>query len=110
MISQYPHSLFVRQAGDSVQDADGNWSTPASSWLLYSICREQTNGKGTVINGADGRAIVYGSVVHMPVDTPPIADGVEVMVSESDSGVGVQRIEGRVLKFDRGQLHCRLWV
>ena len=109
MVSQYPHFLFVRQQGDSVQDGNGNWTGQTGSWVLHSICREQTNGKGAVTNGGDGRAVVYESVVHLPVEAEPIAEGCDVKVSYYEDGSWVL-IEGRVLKFKKGQLHSRLWV
>ena len=64
-IKQYPHYLFVRIVSESVQDSDGNWTTPSDSWLLHSICREETNGKGSMINGADGKAIVFSSTISI---------------------------------------------
>jgi hypothetical protein len=110
MIQQYPHYLFVKVVTDSVQDEDGSWSEASELWVLHSVCREQTNGKGSLINGSDGKAIVFASTVHMPLEAERIQEGSEVLVSESESAEGLIRVTGTVLKFDEGQLHCRLWV
>lgn len=109
MIEQYPHYLLVKVVTDSVQQGDGSWSVATSQWVLHSICREQTNGKGSVVNGPDGKAIVFSSVIHLPLETERIPEGTEVIVSYTESVTGL-RLKGQVLKFDKGQLHCRLWV
>lgn len=109
-VKQYPYYLFKRTVTPSSQDGEGNWSTPTDSWVLHSICREETNGKGSLIRGDDGRAIVFGSTVYMPKSAAKIDEGTEILVSETNSENGVCRIRGQVLKFDVGQLNCRLWV
>ena len=109
-LKQYPHYLFVHVVGDSVQDGDGNWTTPSDTWSLHSVCREETNGKGSQINGADGKAIVFSSTIYLPKIAQKIAEGAEILVSESNSAQGTCRIKKQVLKFDVGQLSCRLWV
>ena len=111
MIKQYPHFLFVKISSDSIQDpVTGDWSAASESWVLHSLCREQTNGKGSVVNGADGKGIVFSALIHLPLSAVRIKENTEVLVSETDNLVGTARIEGRALKYDVGQLHCRLWV
>lgn len=110
MIKQYPHYLFKHVVTESTQNADGSWSQSTDSWVLHSECREETNGKGQQINGNDGRAVVYSSTVYMPKSSSRIAEGTEILVSETNSSNGICRIKGRVLKYSEGQLSCRLWV
>lgn len=110
MITQYPHFLFVKSVTESVKDENGNWSDASEQWVLHSMCREQSNGKGRMINGADGKAILFASVVHMPLETVKIIEGTEIKVGNSEDPEAIGRITGQVLKFDVGQLHCRLWV
>jgi hypothetical protein len=106
---QYPHFLFVKNVTDSVQDDVGNWSDSSEQWVLHSVCREQTNGKGSVVYGQDGKAIVFSSVIHLPLESEKISEGTQVIVSNSDN-VSESRISGDVIKYDVGQLHCRLWL
>lgn len=113
MMKQYNHYLFVLAFDgdeDSVQDANGNWETPNKDWEFHSVCREETNGKGSMIQGADGQALVFSSLVQLPKGTKKVPEGTKVRVCESQDPESVLRIEGQVLKFDSGQLHCRLWV
>lgn len=109
MIQQYPHYLLIKVITDSVQNGDGSWSEASEQLVLHSVCREQSNGKGAVVNGPDGKAIVFASVIHLPLETERIPEGSEVIVSSDENGSAL-RIKGEVLKFDTGQLHCRLWV
>jgi hypothetical protein len=109
MIQQYPHFLFVKVVHDSNQQADGSWSESTEQWVLHSSCREQSNGKGSLVNGPDGKAIVFASVVHLALGTEKILEGSEIAVSNNETASEF-RIKGQVLKFDVGQLHCRLWV
>lgn len=112
MVVQYPHFLFVKNmGGNSVQNPDGSWSNPdAESWMFHTVCREETNGKGSTIQGADGKAIVYSSTIQMPRTASRITEGTTVLVSESKEPEGVLRIAGKVLKFDNGQMHARAWI
>lgn len=109
-MKQYPHFLFVKVVTESVEDDDGNWSASSENWAIHSICREQSNGKGNVVNGQDGKAIVFSALVHLPLGTNRLAEGTEVLVSEKSLSSGIVRIKGQILKFDAGQLHNRLWV
>jgi hypothetical protein len=109
-MKQYPHFLFVHVVTESLQGEDGNWSDPVDTWVQHSICREETNGKGSTVNGPDGKAIVFSSTVYMPKSAARLKEGTEVLVSETDSANGVVRIKGQVLKFDPGQMNNRLWM
>ena len=110
-MKQYPHFLYVKTVTDSERDSmTGNWSDSTESWVLHSICREEPNGKGTVIKSIDGNSIQIASTVYMPKGVEPVAANSEVMVTETESDDGVQRVSGKVLRFNAGQLNCRLWV
>lgn len=109
-MNQYPHFLFVKSVAEASQDADGNWFPATENWVFHSICREQSNGKGSVINGQDGKAIVFAAVIHLPMASGRLTEGTDVLVSESNSPDGFVRIQKQVLKYDAGQLHDRLWL
>lgn len=47
---QYPHYLFaVVAGGESVQDENGNWSESNTTNTFVSMCREETDGRGSEI-------------------------------------------------------------
>ena len=123
--NQYPHFLYTRNSeGEAVQDANGSWQTTGAAWKLHASCREETNGKGTQIQAANGRFITFASLIQLLAGTERVGLGQEVAVADrqltpseqtdealrSAEAEGVVRIIGECLKFDNGRLHCRLWV
>lgn len=107
---QYPHYLFAVVAGDeSVQDETGNWSESGTTNMFVSMCREETDGRGSEIQVAGGKFRRFTSLVQLPKGAPEVEDGTSVFVSNNEDGTDI-RISGEALKFDAGQLHSRLWV
>lgn len=123
---QYPHYLYKRTtSGEAVQNANGSWETTEGEWEYHSRCREETNGRGTQIQTASGKFVTFSSLVQIPAGVERIPEGVEIAVTEEpvepsmllDQAkaeeakiTGLIRISGECLKFDKGRLHCRLWV
>ena len=109
-VKQYPHHLFVVTGGEAVQNADGAWVTDGVSETQFvSVCREETNGRGNELSVGGGKFFKYSSVVYLPKDAKIVCENATVFVSDFADGSSV-RIKGQALKFDRGQLHCRLWI
>lgn len=110
-IVQYPHFLYVKDLETTAtQDADGNWISSAPTWIFHSICREETNGSGRQVNGPDGKAVVYSSMVYAPNSASKVPENAEIMVVETKSTAGIIRVKGVCMKCDVSQLHVRLWV
>lgn len=123
---QYPHYLYKRTSdGEATQDANGSWQTSGAGWTLHSVCREETNGKGTQIQVAHSRFVTFASLIQIPKGVQRIPEGVEIAVAdkplepslllnqktmEEAKISGIIRISGECLKYDSGRLHCRLWV
>lgn len=108
---QYGHFLYKQVlGGNSVQDGDGNWVTPAPSWELHSNCREETNGKGHSIQGSDGKALVFSSLILLPKGATKVSEGTVIRVTETEDPEGPLRIEKAVEKCDISSMHGRIWV
>ena len=117
---QYPHYLYRYEAGEATQDENGSWQPASESWVFHSVCREETNGKGTQIQATDGRFITFASLVQLPKGTQRVPEGTLIAVAEMPlepsqlleeaKAAGVIRVSGDCLKFDNGRLHCRIWV
>jgi hypothetical protein len=110
MVKQYPHYLFAVIAGDeSVQDENGNWTEAQESVEFVSMCREETNGKGSQIQIAGGTFYLFASLIQSPKNSTRVDVGTMVFVANDEAGLDI-RIKGQSLKFDNGQLHNRLWL
>ncbi len=123
---QYPQYLYALQHdGESVQLPNGSWETPAAAWELKAVCREETNGKGSTIQTADGKTRVFASLIQLPKGTAKIPEGTQVIVTreevevsqlantdfvEAAKATGLVVVTGTCEKFDPGRLHCRLWI
>ncbi|KAA6350869.1 hypothetical protein EZS27_001716 [termite gut metagenome] len=110
MVKQYPHYLFAVNSGkESVQDENGNWTESQESVELVSMCREETNGRGSEVQVAGGTFYRFTSLIQLPKGASRVEVGTSVFVAGNADGSGV-RVQGRVLKFDVGQIHSRLWI
>ena len=123
---QYPQYLYALQHdGESVQLPNGSWETPAAAWELKAVCREETNGKGSTIQTADGETRVFASLIQLPKGTAKIPEGTQVIVTreevevsqlantefvEAAKATGLVVVTGTCEKFDLGRLDCRLWI
>lgn len=110
MIKQYPHFLYKSEVpAESSQDAGGNYSSQVIAPEKICECREETSGRGREIMGADQKLHVYASVIFLPVSCPDVSYGTVIEVRDNETDTAY-RLKGEVIKFDRGQLHCRLWI
>ena len=109
MVRQYPHYLFALTTGESTQDKDGYWSDEEQKAVFLSMCREETDGRGSEVQTADGTYRKFSSLIQIPKGALIIEEGTSVFVAENEDG-SVVRIKGIALKFDTGHLHSRLWV
>lgn len=109
MVTQYPHYLFAVTTAEATQDERGYWSTPSQQITLLSMCREETNGAGQEVVTADGRYHKFSSLIQIPYGNLAVSEGTEVIVANDREGASI-RIQGTTLKFDKGQLHSRLWL
>jgi hypothetical protein len=101
--------LFVEVATESVQQEDGSWTESTITREFISMCREESDGKGTEYQVAGGDYQKTTSLIQCPKSCPKVAKGTRVFVTNDPDGDDV-RISGICLNFDPAQLHCRLWL
>jgi len=109
MVTQYPYKLEEYQVGDSVLGTTGEFSDVVGEWVEISSCRDESfvmGGGNKMITASDGQAITTSSLIQLPLTCPNLHDGALVRVMDGE----VVRLEGKVLRFLRDQLHCRTWV
>ena len=109
MVKQYPHFLFIEEATESIQDADGNWTECTVSRKFISMCREESDGRGTEFQVAGGEYHKATSVIQCPKNCPKVNKGAKVLIANDPECADVRTV-GIRLNFDPAQLHSRLWV
>lgn len=122
---QYYQYLYVLENDEAVQFPNGSWDSTAGGWTLKAACREETNGKGSTIQTANGKTRVFASLIQLPKGTHKVPEGTQVVVTREEVDVtqlsntefiasakdtGVVVVVGTCEKFDSGRLHCRLWI
>lgn len=108
-VKQYPHYLFIEVATESIQDEQGNWTECNMSRKFISMCREESDGKGTEYQVAGGEYQKTTSVIQCPKTCPRVNKGTRVIIANDLDCTDI-RIAGICLNFDPSQLHSRLWV
>lgn len=109
LVKQYPHYLFIEVATESTQDSQGNWTECEVSRKFISMCREESDGKGTEYQVAGGDYQKATSVIQCPKSCPFVGKGTRVIVANDKDCTDI-RIDGICLNFDPAQLHSRLWL
>lgn len=108
-INQYPHFLFlVQPSEESTQNEDGDFQESTSGMTFLSMCREETDGRGTEIQ-VSGIMHKITSLIQLPKTCPKVELGAKVVVANDAEGADV-RITGVCLRIDPSQLHSRLWL
>ena len=134
-MERYPHILKVTDLGPITTDenglpdalgydSSGFGSIPVSiikkpnrkvqrgaliaSTALESVCREEPNDSGAEIETIAGEKTIYKSKIFLPLESPKIYAGTDIVVLESNGHT--PRIKGRVIRYVQNQLNCVLWV
>lgn len=121
---QYNHYVYILNPGAVTKDANGDYVAAEPTWGLLGMGREETNGKGEQITLDDMKPYRFSALVQLPKGTPKVMVGTRVVVADEEltqdelrlygaEGQNVNdavRIVARCMKFDKGQLHCRMWL
>jgi hypothetical protein len=107
MVSQYPYTLYVLTTTAVTFDSNGNAVKGTTSWVEWGKCRDEANSKGQTINLVDGKASVFDSLIQAPRNISGLIPGLKVEVKDK---AGSLRLSGTVKRFQKDQMHCRIWV
>lgn len=107
MVKQYPYQLYRYTVTGGGVDENGFPVSSSSTAVLQCTCRDEVNSKGNSISLADGRAHVFDYLIQLPLSAPDFLPGDLV---EIRNGSAVRMIKKQVQRFQRDQMHCRIWV
>src|SRR5574344_282306 len=80
----YQYLYALSNDGNAIQLPNGRWEEQGGSYELKAACREVTDGKGSTINTADGKSLVFASLIQLPKGTERIDEGTEVIVAREE--------------------------
>lgn len=109
MIEQYPHKcLFNLGESEPIWDEEnGGWTNGEPGEETELRCRAVPNGSGKQVQNKDGIATEYAFDLAFPHGIPEIpADTIITVIGLND----VILFKGRLIRFQKGQLHSRGWV
>ncbi|MET7253575.1 hypothetical protein [Dyadobacter fermentans] len=106
MVRQYPYILQVLTLTGGGFDDEGNPIPSVELYTDYAKCRDEANLGGNQINLTDGTAHVYESLIQLPKGTLPVETGRSIRVMDGN----IVRVKSTVKRFQKDQLHSRLWV
>lgn len=109
MIDQYPYvcSYAIQQGPDQYDQDTGKWTKGQDGQLIAAPCRATPNGSGRKEKNKDGQMVDYQFNLAFPVEIDDIDNNTEVTLTDASGKV---LKEGRLLRFQRGQLHCLGWI
>lgn len=118
VVSQYNHYVYIQVHGATTVDENDDLVADEPTWELLCKGREEPNGRGEEIQTEGMKTYRFASLVQMPRGTAKVKVGTRVMVTEceqdplglANGSVKGLRIAGTCMKFDNGQLHCRMWL
>lgn len=104
---QYPYTLHVMSAADSVYDeATGEYITTPATELLLGACRDEVNGTGAKLTTQDGEVYTFNAIIYAPKSIQDISNGTQVIVKDGDK----VRLIANVVQIHKNRLHTRIWV
>lgn len=107
MVKQYPYDLYKYTLSGGGVDENGFPIPSSSTAVLQSKCRDEVNSKGQSVTLADGRAHLYDLLIQLPLSSPDFFTG---DIVEIRMGSTVRMGKKQVQRFQRDQMHCRIWV
>lgn len=106
----YPYRLYILKTEKVVFDDMGFVSESKSeSFEFHSKCRDYPNktGADTIIDVETKKLLRYSAMIMLPLDCEAISPNTQIEVRDKE---GRLRLSAYVIRFERNQLHCRIWV
>lgn len=103
----YPYQLYISESSEADFDENGFVQSEATRWALVSQCRDYAIGGGNISHSETKEIVSFSSIICLPLSCPEIKVNTLVEVRDKHGNV---RVRANVIRFERNQLHCRIWV
>lgn len=107
MMKIYPYKLYIVETSDAVFDERGMLLPSNEKLVFKSYCRNYSAGNSNITNSETKEVANVSSMIMLPLSCPNIDINSLIIVKGSDNE---ERLKGNVVRFERNQLHCRIWV
>lgn len=106
----YPYRLYILKTEKAVFDDMGFiGSHESKDFQFHSQCRDYPNktGADTIIDTETKKIVRYSAMIMLPLDCKAINPNTQIEIRDKENRV---RLSANVIRFERNQLHCRIWV
>lgn len=103
----YPYDLYVASSTDLGFDDNGFAKEDEVGFHFHSKCRDYPSGAGTIVNTETKEIVNHSSVIMLPLTCEEVKANTLIQVKDKSNKT---RLSARVIRFERNQLHCRIWV
>jgi hypothetical protein len=107
MLVRYPHVITITYAAKPTLVTSTGKYTPATPGTYSSICRAESNGKGSLVRNAEGNQYLYAYAVYLPVLAVSFPFGAAVTLANED---GTVFYTGKVQGFEQLQKSTKIWL
>lgn len=104
----YPYSLYVSENSGAIFDENGFLQNEEqNNFTFVSRCRDYAKDGNRISHLETKEIVSFSSMIMLPLGCPEIKPNVLVEVRDKDGNI---RLSANVIRFERNQLHCRIWV
>jgi hypothetical protein len=104
---RYPHILTVTYSDKPVLDTTTGKYTASAKGTYSSVCRAESNSKGTLIINSEGNQVKYAYVVYLPVLDRSFPFGANASLADEFGNIF---FKGTVHGFEQLQKSTKLWL
>lgn len=108
---QYPDIISFTDSSDAVYDENtGQWTPGSPGSTVTSECRFEEDGRDVFVTTQDGKQVKRSGRVYLPYSSADFREGVKVTITKVREGNTSKVFKQNVLRFERHQMNCELWV
>lgn len=103
--SRFPHNLYILAPEGGTVDSNGDIIPGEDQWINVTECREEKKS-GSLKRINDGTVFEFSSMIFTPAGFNGVKEGDTFEVRQGSE----VRAAGKVILFDKGTNHSRIWV
>lgn len=102
----YPYDLFVLEQSAVEFDNSGFAQPRDEEFSFVCKCRDYASNQANINHIGAKENINHSSMIMLPLNAPTLSVNTIVEVRNGKE----VRLKARIVRFERNQLHCRIWL